>query len=83
MLKFPVMPATDPMLTIEPPPESLMSGAQVWMPRSVPVTLISKILLNSSMSTSGNRTSALLPTMFISTCSAPACSLTRTTAASH
>ena len=51
MLKLPVMPATDPILTIEPPPESLISGAQVWMPRRVPVTLISKILLNSSMST--------------------------------
>jgi hypothetical protein len=39
VLKLPVMPATDPMLTIEPPPESLMSGAQVWMPLRVLVTL--------------------------------------------
>jgi hypothetical protein len=39
------MPATEPMLTIEPPRESLISGAQVWMPRSVPVTLMSKIVL--------------------------------------
>ena len=55
MLKLPVMPATDPTLTIEPPPDSLISGAQVWMPLRVPVTLISKILFHSSMSTFGNR----------------------------
>ena len=70
MPKLPVMPATDPMLTIEPPPDSLISGAQVWMPLRVPVTLISKILFHSSMSTLGNRTRALLPTMFMRTCSA-------------
>jgi hypothetical protein len=52
VLKLPVMPATEPMLTIEPPPESLMSGAQVWMPLRVPVTLISKILFHSSISIS-------------------------------
>jgi hypothetical protein len=56
--KFPVMPATDPMFTMEPPPESFMSGAHVWMPWRVPVTLISKILFHSSMSISGNMTSA-------------------------
>jgi SAM-dependent methyltransferase len=59
VLKLPVMPATEPMLTIEPPPESLISGAQVWMPRRVAVTLISKTLLSSSMSTCGKRTSVV------------------------
>jgi hypothetical protein len=53
----------DPMFMIEPPPESFSNGAEVWMPRRVPVTLISKILLNSPISTSGNLTSAFDPTM--------------------
>ena len=57
------------MLTIEPPPESLINGAHVWMPRSVPVTLISNTLFSSSMSTCGNRTRAFDPTMFSRMCS--------------
>jgi hypothetical protein len=81
--KFPVIPATEPMFTIEPPPESLISGAQVWMPLSVAVTLISKIPFQASMSTSGNITRSFDPTMFISTCSPPAWSLIWATAASH
>ncbi|MBV8711784.1 MAG: IS66 family transposase zinc-finger binding domain-containing protein [Solirubrobacterales bacterium] len=68
---------------IEPPPESLISGAQVWMPRRVAVTLISKIRFQASMSTSGRITRSLDPTMFMSTCSPPAWSFTWATAASQ
>ena len=68
---------------MDPPPESFISGAQVWMPRTVAVTLISKVLFHSSMSISGNMFSALDPTMFMSTCRPPACFLTCSTAASH
>jgi hypothetical protein len=48
------------MFTIEPPPDSLISGAQVWMPRRVPVTLISKILFHSSISDHRDLRAALI-----------------------
>ena len=38
MEKLPVIPATEPMFTMDPPPESFISGAQVWMARTVAVT---------------------------------------------
>ena len=43
MPKLPVIPATEPMLTIEPPPESRISGAHVWIPRSVPVQALNRM----------------------------------------
>jgi acyl dehydratase len=70
--KFPARPATEPMFTIEPPPESFISLAQAWMPMSVPVTLTSNTRFHSSIETSGMTVMALVPTMFMSTWSAPA-----------
>ncbi|MGB6208601.1 MAG: hypothetical protein WBF82_16775 [Mycobacterium sp.] len=61
---MPDKPPTDPMLTIDPPPESLISGAHVCIPTMVAVTLISKTLCHASRSTSGSMTKSLLPTTF-------------------
>src|SRR5262245_45537119 len=47
--KLPVIPATEPMLMIEPPPEAFISWAQVWMPMRVPLTLTSNTLFHSSI----------------------------------
>jgi hypothetical protein len=81
--KLPLIRATDAMSTMAPPPDSLIKGAQVWIRRTVAVTLIWTMSFQESTLTSGNMFSELEPTLFIGTCKPPTFSLMFSAAASY
>src|SRR5262245_55306934 len=81
--KLPGIQATEPTVMVEPAPESFISGAQVWMPMRVPLTLTSNTLFHFSIEMLGMSVRSLVPTIFRSTWRAPAFFFTSATAASH